>query len=241
MIVREITSATNQLIKDLVKLKQTRNAKELNQIIIEGKDLIDMAYENGLLDMVLTSNRSYSYDVQTIICPSFILEKLSSNKSISDIIGVAHLSLDNKGLGNRIVYLDGVQDPGNVGTIIRTALAFSYDSIILSLDSASIYNEKVIQATKGALFSIPVFLDVSLQELKEKGYQIIVTALRNASDYKTLSPNDKFVLVLGNEGQGVKEENIDIADEVVKISMGNIDSLNVAVAGGILLNHYKKE
>lgn len=240
MMVREITSATNQLIKDLVKLKQARNAKEKNSVLIEGKDLVDMAYENGLLDMVLTSNKKYAYDVQTVICPSFILEKLSSNKSVSDIIGVAHFSLLNKTLGDRIVYLDGVQDPENVGTIIRTTLAFSYDSLILSSDSASIYNEKVIQSTKGALFSLPIFLDITLKELKEMGYQIIVTALKNAVDYESVSPSVKFVLVLGNEGQGVKEENINLADRVVKICMGNIDSLNVAVAGGILINHYRK-
>lgn len=240
-MVKEITSASNQLIKDLVKLKQTRNAKEQNSILIEGKDLVDMAYENGLLDMIITSNRDYDYDVQTIICPSFILEKLSSNKSPSDIIGVAHFTLENKKFGDRIVYLDGVQDPGNVGTIIRTALAFSYDSLILSSDSASIYNEKVIQSTKGALFSLPLFLDVSLKNFKDMGYEIIVTALRDAVDYESFIPSGKFVLVLGNEGQGVKEENIKLADKIVKISMGNIDSLNVAVAGGILLNHYKKK
>ena len=169
----------------------------------------------------------------------FILEKLSNNKSVQPYIGVSRLDQSKKELGNKLVYLDGVQDPGNVGTIIRTALAFSYDGVILSKDSASITNSKVIQSTKGALFSLPIRNDLSLKELQEQGYVIVVTALKGAINYQKLPKYEKFVLVLGNEGQGVKEENIDLADAVVKIEMGNIDSLNVAVAGGILMNHYR--
>ena len=116
---------------------------------------------------------------------------------------------------------------------------FFLHSPAFSKDTASITNSKVIQSTKGALFSIPLRNDVTLQELKEQGYVVVVTALEDAINYLKLPKFDKFVLVLGNEGQGVKKENIDIADAVVKIEMGNIDSLNVAVAGGILMNHYR--
>ena len=231
-----ISSSSNKLIKDLVKLK---NSKE-ERFLIEGKDLLDLAYLNNLLDLVITCEDNDEFNnVDVIVVPKFILEKLSNNKSTQPYIGVARLSCRRKELGNKLVYLDGVQDPGNVGTIIRTALAFSYDGVILSKDSASITNSKVIQSTKGALFSIPLRNDVTLQELKEQGYVVVVTALEGAINYLKLPKFDKFVLVLGNEGQGVKEENIDLADAVVKIEMGNIDSLNVAVAGGILMNHYR--
>lgn len=233
---RYISSSSNKLIKDLVKLK---NSKE-NRFLIEGKDLLDLAYLNNLLDLVITTEDNDEFNnVDVIVVPKFILEKLSNNKSVQPYIGVSRLDNSKKELGNKLVYLDGVQDPGNVGTIIRTALAFSYDGVILSKDSASITNSKVIQSTKGALFSLPIRNDVSLKELKEQGYVIVVTALEGAINYLKLPKYDKFVLVLGNEGQGVKEENIDIADAVVKIEMGNIDSLNVAVAGGILMNYYR--
>ena len=89
-MIKEITSSSNSLIKELIKLKQTRNAKEQNKIIIEGKDLIDLASDNGLLDMILTTEESYDYNCDKIICPMFILEKLSSNKSTPNIIGIAH-------------------------------------------------------------------------------------------------------------------------------------------------------
>ncbi|MBE6143238.1 MAG: RNA methyltransferase [Erysipelotrichaceae bacterium] len=231
-----ITSSSNKLIKDLIKLK---NNKE-ERFLIEGKDLLDLAYLNNLLEMVITTEDDDEFNnVETIIVPKFILEKLSNNKSVQPYIGVSRLPKVSSKLGDKLVYLDGVQDPGNVGTIIRTALAFSYDGVILSKDSASLTNSKVIQSTKGALFSIPLSNQVSLKELKEQGYMIIVTSLEDSINYLKTPKFDKFVLVLGNEGQGVKKENIELADTVVRIEMGNIDSLNVAVAGGILMNHYR--
>ena len=231
-----ITSSSNKLIKDLIKLK---NNKE-ERFLIEGKDLLDLAYLNNLLEMVITTEDKDEFNnVETIIVPKFILEKLSNNKSVQPYIGVSRLPKVSSKLGEKLVYLDGVQDPGNVGTIIRTALAFSYDGVILSKDSASLTNSKVIQSTKGALFSIPLSNQVSLKELKEQGYMIIVTSLEDSINYLKTPKFDKFVLVLGNEGQGVKKENIELADTVVRIEMGNIDSLNVAVAGGILINHYR--
>lgn len=231
-----ITSSSNQLIKDLIKMKNSKQDK----FLIEGKDLLDLAYLNNLLDMVITTEDNDEFsNVDIIVVPKFILEKLSNNKSVQPYIGVSRLPEVKGELGDKLVYLDGVQDPGNVGTIIRTALAFSYDAVVLSKDSASLTNSKVIQSTKGALFSIPLTNKMTLEELKEKGYVIIVTALEDAINYQKSPKFDKFVLVLGNEGQGVKKENIALADTVVKIEMGNIDSLNVAVAGGILLNHFR--
>ena len=117
--------------------------------------------------MVITTEDNDEFNnVETIIVPKFILEKLSNNKSVQPYIGVSRLPKVSSKLGEKLVYLDGVQDPGNVGTIIRTALAFSYDGVILSKDSASLTNSKVIQSTKGALFSIPLSNQVSLKELK---------------------------------------------------------------------------
>ena len=231
-----ITSSSNQLIKDLIKLKSSKEDK----FLIEGKDLLDLAYLNNLLDLVITTEDNGEFEnIDKVIVPKFILEKLSNNKSVQPYIGVARLPKVINQLGNKLVYLDGVQDPGNVGTIIRTALAFSYDGVVLSKDSASLNNLKVIQSTKGALFSIPLTNELTLKELKEQGYVIIVTALEDSINYLKTPKFEKFVLVLGNEGQGVKEENISLADAVVRIEMGNIDSLNVAVAGGILMNHYR--
>jgi len=238
--MKTITSLTNQYIKDLYELRKNSIKKEKNLFLVDGEDFIEMAYENNLLEEILTLEFNKKYEtVNQIIVTQAILNKLSPNVNASKMIGVCKYNINNLVSGNKILFLDGVQDPGNVGTLIRTALAFSYDGVVLSNDSASIYNDKVISATKGAMFKINIYDNYSLKQLKNDGYQIIVTSLKDAVNYKDVKLAKKFVLVLGNEGQGVKEESILLADSICKIEMDNIDSLNVGVAGGILMNEYR--
>ena len=238
-MIKTITSLQNQFIKDLVSLKTSNKKKKENRFLIEGEDLVSMAYETNQLDLVISLEEQSNYsDVDQIIVNQSILDKLSNNKSTSKILGVAHYQ-KYQDLGKKVIFLDNVQDPGNVGTIIRTALSFSYDSVILGNNSASLYNEKVIQSSKGAVFKLPVYEQVNLKELKDDGYKIVSTALEGAINYLDLSLNDKFVLVFGNEGQGVCQETLSLSDKIIKIDMDHIDSLNVAIAAGILMNHYR--
>ena len=139
---------------------------------------------------------------------------------------------------HKIVYLDQINDPGNLGTILRTAVAFNYDAVVLSKGSVDLYNEKVIAASKGTIFLIDAFVG-SIEDYKDK--QIIVSTLDENSIplNECKKPND-FVLVLGNESHGVSEPIIKMANELVKIEMNDvIDSLNVAMAGAILMNYFK--
>ena len=238
--MKTVTSLTNPLIKELSELKKNQVKKDRNMFLVDGLDFIELAYKNNCLKMILTINYLSEYsDIEQIIVNKAIIEKLSLYKNASSIIGVCTYPLYQEIKGDRLLYLDDVQDPGNVGTLIRTALAFSYSGVVLSSGSASLYNDKVISSTKGAIFLIPIYKEVDLDEVKNKGYQIIATALNNAIDYKTVKLEKKTCLVLGNEGQGVSDINLDIADYIVKIDMDNIDSLNVAVAGGILMNEYR--
>ena len=237
----KITSLTNSYIKSLNELSKPKNKKERNEFLVDGLDFIEMAYEAKCLKTILTLEHLSGFDdIEQIEVTPQIIEKLSSNRSPSKVIGVCNYPTRREVDGDRIVYLDGVQDPGNVGTIIRTALAFNYDAVILSEDSASIYNDKVISSTKGALFMMNI-TTCSLKDLKDKGYQVIVTSLAESVDYKSISVNNKACVVLGSEGQGVKKSSLDLADVIVKIDISNIDSLNVGVAAGILLNEYRKE
>lgn len=235
-----ITSLTNPHIKSLYDLKKNKVKKERQEFIVDGLDFIELAYQKGLLKEILFCDKIEGYeDIKKIEVTPQIIEKLSPNMTPSNVIAVCAYPTLPSISKNKYVYLDGVQDPGNVGTIIRTALAFNYDGVLLSSDCASIYNDKVISATKGALFLIPVYENVTLLSLKDD-YQIIVTALQNAVDYKTIDIKDHFIVVMGNEGQGVKKSSIEIADKIVKIDISNIDSLNVAIATGILLNEYRR-
>ena len=136
--------------------------------------------------------------------------------------------------------LDTLQDPGNVGTLIRSALAFNYDKIYVSESTVDVYNEKVIRASQGAIFKINVVkkeLSEIYRILKNNEFEILVTSLTNNSIYlEEMEKKEKFAIVLGNEGNGVSEVSLKNATSIVKIRMSDkIDSLNVAVAGSIIM------
>ena len=141
--------------------------------------------------------------------------------------------------GNKILILDEIQDPGNLGTIIRTAVAFNIDTIILSKDTVDLYSPKVIRASQGMIFKINIVIaDIidAIKNLKEKNYEIIGTKVSSAKNLKSLEKMNKFVIIMGNEGNGVKKEILDLCDKHIYIKMNqNCESLNVAVATSIIL------
>lgn len=237
--MKEITSLSNPHIKDLALLKKNKVKKEKQMFLVDGEDFINEAYKHNLLKEILFSRGDYSeYDVEKVLVTDEIIEKLSCNVSTSNVIGVCSYMGERPLNGKKYVYLDKVQDPGNVGTIIRTALAFSYDGVILSSDSASLYNDKVISASKGAIFAIPIYQDRELKEFKNK-FTLLGTSLQSEQYIEQVNISSPFIIVLGNEGQGISQENLSLCDVVTKIDMSNIDSLNVAIAGGIMLYEFK--
>jgi len=238
--MKQITSVNNSYIKELMNLKKNKYKQEKNLFLVDGIDFIDESYRAGCLTLILTNKEIEDYfDIEKILVSDEIIKKLSSNVTPTGIIGVCKYPTFNEHMGEHLIYLDGVQDPGNVGTIIRTALAFNYDGVILSEDSASIFNDKVIASSKGAIFKMPIYFE-NLEELKKMNYQLIASGLKDSVDYRSINLKDKFVIIVGNEGQGVKKSNLLLSDVVVKIPMDNIDSLNVGIASGILLNEYRK-
>lgn len=239
-MIKRITSMQNPQFRELLKLRKSSACREKNRIVVEGEDLVEMAYGSGQLDGLIALDEQRQYgDIDQIIVSPAMMARLSGNKSPSKMLGLAHLN-EGAETGDRVVVLDNVQDPGNVGTILRTALSFSYSSVVLLPHCASKFNEKVIQSSKGAIFRIPVFENVSLEELKERGLKIVSTSLQGAVDYRTATVREPFALVFGNEGQGISENTLQNSDLLIKIEMHNMDSLNVAVAAGILMNHYRR-
>ena len=167
------------------------------------------------------------------------MKKLSFNTSLNEVIAIVDFYDHDLRLGEKIVYLDNLQDPGNVGTIIRTAYAFGYTDIILN-KGVSKYNNKVIAASKGAIFHVNIIEDKSLEDLKDEGYSLVGTLLDESSErLENVILNDKFVLVFGNEGQGLSQSVIDILDHKVYLEMNNFDSLNVGITAGIVLYNYR--
>ena len=231
-----IISKANPKVKALGKIKDSPCAESF---LIEGKHLCDMAYEQRCLLEVYSLEEAPYPDVKNVLVNRDVLTKIAYSPSPSGMVGVARY-LPNKPRGEKILFLDRVQDPGNVGTLLRTALSFGYKEVILSQGSANPFSPKVIAASQGAIFSLNVSVTndplTTLAALKGKGYRIYGSALRNAVPLSSMGRGEKpFVLILGNEGQGVDAKLLEVCSRVIKIEMEGIESLNVGVAGGILM------
>ena len=235
-MIKVITSKENANVKFALSLKDNKNRKKSGKFLAEGKKALEMALANKQVEEVFTTEwLDIDEGVNQFLVSEEIIKKLASTVSPEGVVFIAKM---REFIGQdyaKILYLDGINDPGNLGTLIRTALAFSYDAVITSDNSCSIYNEKVINSSKGSIFAIPVFVD-KLENYK-KDHQVIVATLdKDSINLDEVKVPDRFVLVLGNESHGVKKETLQQADLKVIIPIKNIDSLNVAVAGGILMN-----
>ena len=237
--MKNITSVNNQYIKDLSLLKNKKNRILENKYIVEGYHLVEEAYKAGVLKEVLTTDENITFDVPTILVTDAIISKLSSTKEPQGIIGIVEMKKPLWQSYSKYLRLDDVSDPGNLGTIIRSSAALGIEAIIVSLDTVDEYNDKVLRATQGAIFKIPIFrmnLSDAISKLKDDDIKIIVTSLQNSSDLKTIKKPNKFGIILGNEAKGVHPEYLDLADEIVRIEMQNdVESLNVAMSAGIII------
>ncbi len=234
-MIKVITSKNNDKVKFAVSLKDNKNRKNSGKFIGEGKKALELALQANLVSEVFTyETLLIDEDIPQYLVSEEVMKKLSSNVNPEGVIFIAKMPEFRKDNLKKILFLDSINDPGNLGTLVRTALAFSYDAVVTSPDSVSVYNEKALAACKGANYLIPVFQD-NLSNYKDE-YQIIVSTLKDESvDVNEVKPAGKFVLVLGNEAHGVSRSTEQLANVFVKIPMSNINSLNVSVAGGILM------
>ena len=236
-----ITSLENERIKDLIKLKQRKYRKKEQKYIVEGEHLVLEACKSGDLELlILEQDTLFPIEEQALYVTNDIINKISSLETPSKILGLCKIK-EEKEIGNRILLLDEIQDPGNLGTIIRSAKAFNIDTVVLGKGCVDLYNPKTLRACQGMNFHLNIIerdLLEFIPSLKEKGIPIYTTNVTHGMDIKTLKEKDKelFALVLGNEGNGVNKEIEDLADKYIYITMNkDVESLNVAVAGSILL------
>ncbi len=242
-----ITSLDNDRIKGYIKLKDRKNRKKTNTFIVEGMHSVLEAYKKGMVvELILKEDISLPLDVPCVYVTEEIIKKISDAVSPPDVLALCKMANDNVVLGEKILLLDGIQDPGNLGTIIRSAVAFNVDTICLSPDTVDIYNPKVLRSTQGMIFHTNIIIK-SLKEiismLKEREIPIYGTRVDYGIDVSTLREKDrkKYALVMGNEGNGVSEEILDMCDEYIYISMNpDVESLNVGVATSIILYELDK-
>lgn len=227
-----ITSPANNKIKEYAKLLQKKYRDETGLFIVEGYHLVEEATKANIVKEVLTSDEKVK---GTLVSPE-VIAKLSSTETPQPIVAVCK-KMHRELKGNRVLALDNIQDPGNVGTLIRTARAFSWDSVLVK--GVDIYSPKVIRSSQGAFFSMNVIQTQDLTRSFDE-YEVIGAILdKGAITYSNYIPNKKIILVLGNEGNGISKEVIAKLDKKVYIPI-DFESLNVAQAGAILLNEYKK-
>lgn len=238
------TSLENRKIKEIKKLEQKKYRDKTGLFLVEGEHLVLEAYKKGYLqELILEKKETFSLEIPTIYVTREILSHFTNLETPYSIMGVCK-KLEERELGNRILILDGIQDPGNLGTIIRSAVAFHIDTIVLSHDTVDLYNSKVIRSTQGLLFHENIIrkeLKEILPLLKEEGYEIYGTKVSCGKDVRTLEKKNQFAIIMGNEGNGMKEETEVFCDELISISMNaTCESLNVGVATSILLYELDK-
>ncbi|MBE6141082.1 MAG: RNA methyltransferase [Firmicutes bacterium] len=233
-----IESLQNKNVKYWVSLHKKKNRDLEQKFLIEGDHLIQEAKKYGIVLETISLNDEFA----DYLVNEKIMKKISQQKSIPNNIAVCSY-LKEREIKGKVLLLDDLQDPGNLGTIIRSAVAFNFETIILSKESCDKYNEKVIRATEGYLFKINIIRKNLLEVidiLKKDNYQIIGTDVIKGKDIKKLSFK-KIALIIGNEGRGMNQNIKSKCDDFVKIAMNNdCESLNAGVAASILMYEVNK-
>lgn len=235
-----ITSVHNEHIKELAKLKEKKYRDCSDVFLVETKHLVLEAYKAGMIqELILEANEIFPLDVPITYVSYEVLKKLSSLEKPSKVMAVVFKRKEPEKLGEKILVLDRIQDPGNLGTIIRSAVAFDIDMIVCSPDTVDFYNSKVVRASQGMLFHIPILVRNPIsfvQQLKSSDYKIIGTNVTYGQDVRDAKIYSHFALIIGNEGQGVSLELENLCDENLYIKMNeNCESLNASIAASILL------
>lgn len=237
-----ISSVNNKIVKEYSKLKERKYRKISKYFLVETYHLVEEAYKAGRLkEVFVLSEGIYSFDVNVTVVSLDVMKKLSSTNTPPNIIGVVEKKESFEVTGNKILLIDRVQDPGNLGTIIRSSSAFNIDTVVISEDSVDLYNPKVIRSAEGMMFQVNVVtkdLVSVIKKLKEKDFIIYGTDVNSGINPRRLDKEakNKFAIVVGNEGNGLSDEVYDSCDKFLYIPMNEkTESLNVGVATSIIL------
>lgn len=247
-----IKSKENLKFKKIKKLNLKKYRDEFNLFIAEGEKFVENI--DRCLEVVLSESKKDKYlekypklnDKEITVFSDNLFNDISIQNNNQGIIFL--FEKENKKIENLkgdLVILDEIQDPGNLGTIIRTSLAAGYENLVLTSNSVDCYNIKVIRATMGAIFNVNVvYLEKEeiVKYLLNNGYNIVSTSLDDDSkDYTKMKLLDKNAFIFGNEGHGISKEFTDITNQKIKIKIyGNIESLNLAIATAIILYKTKE-
>lgn len=242
-----ITSKDNEIIKEVKKLKEKKYRKD--KFLVEGMKMLKEAIEeNANIDLIIVKEKmKIDIDIskyRSVEVSDKIFNTLTDVVTPQGILAVINKKLDKEVdyTAEYIMVLDGVQDPGNIGTIIRTLDSANLKQLIVSKNTVDCYSPKVVRSTMGAIYRVNIIevddLKYTLEEIKESGFEIVTTSLQTEKSIYDITYNKKIV-VIGNEANGVSKEIENISDCRVKIPMlGKTESLNASVAAGIMIYEY---
>ncbi len=230
-----IESVNNDKIKKYAKLQIKKYREEMELFIVEGRHLVEEAKKQDLLVDAFSLDGSIGTQVSRSV-----MMKLSSLNTIPNVLGIVRKK-ETKDIYGNILILDDLQDPGNLGTIIRSAVAFGIDTIVASLNTVDVYGSKVIRASEGMIFNINyVIQDLSTLNLED--YDVFTTNVKEGEDIRNINIDKKYAIIVGNEGKGVSEEVASLAKRTLYIPMNKkCESLNVAIATSIILYEFQKK
>ena len=230
-----VLSDNNQKIKDLIKLNMPKYRKELQMFIVEGPHLVNEAREANVL---IESFSTVEKDGYTTISAK-AMKSISHTDTLVSEIGLCKM-LNKNELSDKMLLLDGIQDPGNLGSLMRSAKAFGFNTIILGEGTCDIYNDKAIRASQGAIFKLN-FRKEKLEEFipNLNDYIVYGTNVKKGISVADCNKNGKIALVLGNEGNGISDKVDSVIEKNIYIPLENIESLNVTVAGSILMYEFR--
>ncbi|RSK28098.1 RNA methyltransferase [Bacillus sp. HMF5848] len=247
--MKYIESLQNPLIKQCKKLHTKKEREKTDTLLIEGPHLIEEAIANNinLLAVIVTDEGLVPSNLHAPLykVPVEIMNHISQTETPQGIAAICDLPEQELQWNKlqKVLLIDAVQDPGNVGTMIRTADAAGVDAVIIGKGTVDVYNDKVVRATQGAIFHVPIFKEDLLEatsHLKENNIPVFGTALENAAVYTEIQPPGSFGLIVGNEGSGVSPDVLQQTSKNLFIPIyGKSESLNVGIATGILLYYLR--
>ncbi len=244
-MAEHITSLKNPKIIAWKALKDRKGRRESGCFLVEGRKMVEEALassfpvETVLADAERVSEFDLPAGVPLVTMPGHVLAAVCDTKTPQGVAAVVRMRQPSQ-MGQRLVALDGVQDPGNVGTILRTADAAGFEGVLLSQQCADVFSPKVLRATMGSIFRMAIRvtedLPGALLELRGAGFSVISSQLDGTPFYEREPVGERYALVIGSEGNGVTDEVKALATHRVKLPMrGGAESLNAAVAAGIMM------
>lgn len=259
--MQRISSKDNEFVKHIKKLKDKKYRDQSNEYVIEGIKLVEEAInENAKIKQIVICeectktqeiSKKLMYEIASFDCIYVTENVFNSITEVKNPQGILAV-IERRNSENEINYnediivaLDGIQDPGNLGTILRTVDSIGLKQILVSKETADVYNPKVVRSTMGAIFRVKVIecdnLEKTLKEIKKYKYEIVVTSLQTNESIYDIKYNKK-IIVIGNEANGVSKEIQEMSDKKVKIPMlGKTESLNASVATGVVLYEYVRQ